>query len=133
MCIRDRQSTVVSEYKPIFRKESTYQSEAELEKAFIELLQTQAYDYLPITSEDELIANLRCQLELLNNYTFTNSEWKHFFKSKIANQNIGIAEKTSIIQEDHIQLLSRDDGTVKNIYLIDKEDIHNNCLLYTSK
>ncbi len=122
------QSTVVSEYKPIFRKESTYQSEAELEKAFIELLQTQAYDYLPITSEDELIANLRCQLELLNNYTFTNSEWKHFFKSKIANQNIGIAEKTSIIQEDHIQLLSRDDGTVKNIYLIDKEDIHNNRL-----
>jgi type I restriction enzyme R subunit len=122
------ESTVVAEYQPIYRKETTFQSEAELEKAFIEQLQTQAYDYLPITSEDELIANLRCQLEMLNNFTFTNQEWEQFFKSKIANQNNGIEEKTTIIQEDHIQLLTRDDGTVKNIYLIDKSNIHNNRL-----
>ena len=55
-------------------------------------------------------------------------EWEQFFKSKIANQNNGIEEKTAIIQEDHIQLLTRDDGTVKNIYLIDKSNIHNNRL-----
>jgi len=122
------ESTVVAEYQPLYRKETTYQSEAELEKAFIEQLQTQAYDYLPITSENELIANLRLQLEALNNYQFTNSEWEQFFKSKIANQNNGIEEKTTIIQEDHIQLLTRDDGTVKNIYLIDKANIHNNRL-----
>ena len=122
------ESTVVAEYQPLYRKETTYQSEADLEKAFIEQLQTQAYDYLPITSEDELIANLRLQLEALNNYQFTNSEWEQFFKGKIANQNNGIEEKTTIIQEDHIQLLTRDDGTVKNIYLIDKANIHNNRL-----
>ncbi|HQP05319.1 MAG TPA: type I restriction endonuclease, partial [Bacteroidales bacterium] len=122
------ESTVVAEYQPLYRKETTFQSEADLEKAFIEQLQTQAYDYLPITSEDELIANLRLQLEALNNYQFTNSEWEQFFKGKIANQNNGIEEKTTIIQEDHIQLLTRDDGTVKNIYLIDKANIHNNRL-----
>jgi len=111
------ESTVVAEYKPLYRRETTFQSEADLEKAFIEQLQTQAYEYLAITSEEELIANLRLQLEALNNYQFTNSEWEQFFKSKIANQNNGIEEKTTIIQEDHIQLLTRDDGTVKNIYL----------------
>ena len=122
------ESTVVAEYQPLYRKETTYQSEAELEKAFIEQLKTQAYDFFPITSEDELIANLRLQLEALNSYRFTNTEWEQFFKSKIANQNNGIEEKTTIIQEDHIQLLTREDGTVKNIYLIDKANIHNNRL-----
>lgn len=122
------ESTVVAEFVPAYKRETNYQSEAELEKAFIEQLLSQAYDYLPITSEPELIANLRLQLEALNNYQFTNSEWEQFFKGKIANQNNGIEEKTTIIQEDHIQLLTRDDGTVKNIYLIDKANIHNNRL-----
>jgi type I restriction enzyme R subunit len=122
------ESTVVAEYQPLLRKDTSFQSEAELEKAFIEQLKIQAYDYLPITSEDELIANLRNLLELLNNYKFSNSEWEEFFKSKIANQNSGIEEKTTIIQEDHIQLLTRDDGTVKNIYLLDKSNVHNNKL-----
>ena len=122
------ESTVVAEYQPLIRRETNYQSEASLEKAFIELLQTQAYEYLPITTEQELIDNLRRQLEILNDYQFSDTEWEQFFKSKIANQNSGIAEKTSIIQEDHIQLLNRDDGRIKNIYLIDKANIHNNRL-----
>jgi len=122
------ESTVVSEYQPLYRREVNYQSEADLEKAFIEQLQTQAYEYLPITTEQEVIANLRRQLEILNDYQFTDPEWEQFFKSKIANQNNGIEEKTTLIQEDHIQLLDRDNGTVKNIYLIDKANIHNNRL-----
>lgn len=122
------ESTVVTDYQPIIRKDISFQSEADLEKAFIDLLGAQAYDYLPISSEHELMANLRRQLEALNNYQFTDSEWEQFFKSKIANQNNGIEEKTSILQEDHIQLLAREDGTVKNIYLLDKSNIHNNRL-----
>ncbi len=122
------ESTVVAEYQPLPRKESSYQSEADLEKAFIEQLRTQAYDYLTVSTEDDLIANLRHQLELLNNYSFTDTEWDQFFRSKIANQNDNIEEKTTLIQEDHIQLLTHDDGTVKNIYLLDKTNIHNNRL-----
>lgn len=122
------ESTVVAEYQAQYRRQTAYQTEAELEKEFIQQLQQQAYEYLHFHSEAELITNLRTQLQILNNYTFTDKEWDHFFKNKIANQNNGIEEKTKIIQEDHIQLLSRDDGTVKNIYLIDKSNIHNNRL-----
>lgn len=122
------ESTVVAEYQPEYRREQHYQSEADLEKAFIEQLQTQAFEHLPITSEEELIINLRKQLELLNDYQFSDAEWEQFFRSKIANQNNGIEEKTSIIQEDHVQLLDKDDGTTKNIYLLDKTNIHNNRL-----
>lgn len=122
------ESTVVAEYEPLYRKDKSYQSEADLEKAFIEQLQLQAYEYLNITSENELIPNLRKQLEILNDYSFSDSEWDDFFKLNIANKNSGIVEKTTTIQEDYKKLLIRDDGSIKNIKLIDKNNIHNNNL-----
>jgi len=128
LVVENPESTVVSEYQPIVRKEASYQSEAALEKALIEQLKMQAYEYLPFTSEKQLIGNLRTQLEKLNDYKFTDNEWNGFFDSKIANKNYDIEDKTAIIQEDHIQLLTRADGTIKNIYLIDKDNIHNNHL-----
>lgn len=122
------ESTVVTEYKPVTARSDAYQSEAELEKEFIRLLSEQSYAYLPIHSEADLISNLRTKLEELNAYQFTDSEWERFFSECIANQNDGIVEKTRRIQEDHIQVLKRDDGTSKNITLIDKGNIHNNKL-----
>lgn len=124
------ESTVVAEYPAEYRaaRPTSYQSEAELEKAFIEQLQKQAYDYLPITCENDLVANLRRMLEKLNDYSFTDKEWERFFKNNIAQTDKGIKEKTTIIQEDFVQLLTRDDGTTKNIRLIDKTNIHNNYL-----
>lgn len=123
------ESTVVAEYQPPDTPRSAAcQSEAELEKAFLTLLQSQAYEYLPISTEAELVANLRRKLEELNDFSFTDAEWERFFKESIANPNRGIREKAAVIQDDHIQLLTRTDGSVKNIYLLDKEDIHNNKL-----
>ncbi len=124
------ESTVVAEFLPEFMgvREAAYQSEAELEKAFIKQLQVQAYEYLSITSEADLIANLRRQLEKLNKLQFSGAEWDRFFSTCIAGSNDGIIEKTARIQEDHIQVLKRDDGSIKNIYLIDKQHIHNNSL-----
>ena len=123
------ESTVVAEFLPDTGvREATYQSESALEKAFIEQLRLQAYDYLPLTSEAQLIGNLRRQLEKLNKITFTDAEWERFFGTCIAGANDGILEKTARIQEDHIQVLKRDDGTIKNVYLIDKANIHNNAL-----
>jgi type I restriction enzyme R subunit len=119
-------STVVAEYTPAARRASDYQSEAELERVFVEQLEKQAYEYLNITSEDDLVLNLRRQLEKLNDYKFTDIEWEQFFITKVANSNEGIREKTAKIQEDHIQLLTRDNGETKNIYLLDKSNIHNN-------
>ena len=122
------ESTVVSEYKPEVRHLDVYQSEEELEKEFIANLEKQGYDYLPIHEEKDLVVNLRKQLELLNNYTFSEKEWNSFYFEKLANKNEGIVEKTRRIQEDYVQVLKRDDGSSMNISLIDKKNIHNNRL-----
>ena len=122
------QSTVVGEFVAETARVAYYQSEAELENAFIKQLETQAYEYLKISSEAELILNLRKQLEKLNDFTFTDSEWERFFASELANPNQSIAEKTATIQEDHIKNLLREGGTTKNVYLIKKDNIHDNSL-----
>lgn len=121
-------STVVTEYEPVKRKSDSYQSEQALENEFIRMLTEQGYDYLEIHDSESLIKNLRTQLEIVNDYKFTDSEWERFFNDSIANNNDGIVEKTRKIQEDNIQVLKRDDGTSKNITLIDKKCIHNNRL-----
>ncbi|MCE0509356.1 type I restriction endonuclease subunit R [Microbacterium sp. KKR3/1] len=122
------ESTVVAEYVPDPTHGTAYQSEADLEREMIRLLQSQAYECLPITTEAQLIANLRTQLEALNGLTFSDWEWDDFFRNKVASQNDGIAEKTIRVQEDHIQILTREDGSAKNVMLIDKKNIHNNRL-----
>ena len=118
--------TVVSEYEHAVSTSEAYQSEAELEKEFIRLLGEQGYEYLPIHTEADLVSNLRTCLEKLNDYHFTDNEWEHFFNECIANKNDDIVEKTARIQEDYIQVLKRDNGESRNIYLIDKKNIHNN-------
>lgn len=125
---QSNENTVVTEYSPESRSADTYQSEAELEKEFIHRLEELGYEYLSIHSEADLIDNLRYQIEKLNNYEFSDDEWKLFFNTEIANNNDGIIDKTRTIQEDSIKNLKRDDGTTKNITLIDKKNIHNNSL-----
>ena len=123
------ESTVLAQYVREERAPyGAYQSEAALERALIRLLEEEGYAYLPIHDEAELIANLRTQLSALNDYEFTDTEWERFFKTSIAPASEGIVEKTRRIQTDYIQNLKRDDGTTKNIRLIDKEHIHNNRL-----
>ena len=119
-------STVLAEYQGLNRVATYYQSEDALEQELIKTLVEQGYERLTINSEDELILNLRKQLEKLNNYKFTDGEWDSFFTNVIANKNDYIIEKTRLIQEDYIQSITLDDGTLKNIYLIDKNNIHNN-------
>lgn len=122
------ENTVVTQYEPVKTRSDHYQSEAELEKEFIKLLCEQGYEYLKIHTEKDLIANLRTRISELNNYIFTDNEWDRFFKTYIANPNEHIVEKTRTIQEDNVKSFSRDDGTTKNITMIDKKNIHNNRL-----
>lgn len=122
------ESTVLTEYKPQSKRSETYQGEAELEKEFIRLLKDLGYEYLPIHKEKDLIDNLRTQLEKLNGYRFSNDEWSRFFHEVLANSKDGIVAKTRLIQEDHVQVLRRDNGESKNVTLIDKGCIHNNTL-----
>lgn len=124
---QNTQSTVVSHYeRPSAVAETAYQSEADLERELIRRLHRQGYDYLPIHTEAELIANLRLQIEKLNKLTFTDAEWQRFFKTEIANEGKGIEDKAFTIQHDAVKTLKMDDGTICNIKLIDKKDVHAN-------
>ena len=127
------ENTVVTEYTPGATRAESYQSEAALEAEFIRLLTQQGYEDKPIHCEEELVSNLRTQLEALNQYRFSDGEWQRFFSECIANTNDGIVEKTRKIQEDNVQVLRRDDGSSKNIALIDKKNIHNNRLQVTNQ
>jgi len=128
LVVENSQSTVVAEYTPEKKRAEQYQSEAELESVLIEQLKSQAYEYLPITTETDLVQNLRAQLEKLNDYKFTDKEWERFFVGELANPNQSIEEKTITVQEDYIKNLVRDNGSTKNIYLLRKDNVHENAL-----
>ncbi|AWX42991.1 type I restriction system endonuclease [Metamycoplasma cloacale] len=119
---------IMSDYVPTLENKTNYQTEAELEYEFINLLMQLNYEYAPVKNDKELISNLRVQLERLNNYKFSDSEWNEIYFNKIASDNFNIVRKTEIIQKEHIFELKKDDGTIRNIKLIDKENIHNNKL-----
>lgn len=122
--------TVVGLYHPTRDQEQDYQSEAALEDDLIKQLCAQAYEYADIHDRDGLEANLRVQLEALNDYRFSDREWKDFYRHSIVDVPSAagnpVVAKARRIQEDHVQVLTRDDGTTKNISLIDKTNIHRN-------
>lgn len=124
------ESTVVSNYKPEKQSRTAFQSEDQLEKVFIKQLEKQGYDYLQIESEEDLINNLRTQLERLNDIQLTDNEWNYFFNKVIANKSLTIKDKTKLIQDkdEELHYLKRDDGSDVYIRLIDKQDIHKNSL-----
>ena len=125
---QSNEETVVTEYKPVASRSDAYQSEAALEKEFVRMLGEQSYNYVRIHEEKDLINNLRKQLSILNNYEFSEDEWRQIFNNCLCKPNAGIKEKTQIIQENHVFPLRRDNGETKNIKLIDKTNIHNNRL-----
>ncbi len=122
------ENTVVSQFLPDANRRVAHQSEAELEAEFIATLGKQAYEVVNITDSSSLVSNLRTQLSRLNGIEFSDTEWTKFFSENIANETAGIVDKAAIVQENHVQLMKRDDGSVKNVYLIDKQNIHNNHL-----
>lgn len=124
-----QKSTVAGKYTPLPKTETNYESEAELESKFIKQLQGNGYEYLKIHTEEELIKNLRVQLEKLNDYTFTDNDWSYFFKSQIANSNNGVAEKAELIHNQNAQLTFIDsNGKSVNIKLLDKKHPYRNIL-----
>lgn len=106
--LETNEATVVTEYTPLRKRRADYQSEAELEKTFIQDLVEQGYEYLEIKTEDDLVENLKVKLEKLNHIAFSETEWLRFYGQYLTNQNEGIEEKTFTIQSDYIKVLGRD-------------------------
>ena len=106
----------------------SYQSEAELERELIANLVAQGYERADFKTSDELYANLKVQIERLNNITFSDSEWERFLIEYLDAPNDGMVEKTRKIQENYIYDFTFDNGHSENIKIIDKKNIHNNYL-----
>ena len=108
--------------------DTSYQSEAELERNMIDNLVSQGYEKLIIKSNDDLYNNLKIQIEKLNGISFSIDEWNRFLLEYLDTPNDGMIEKTRKIQENHVYDFIFDDGHLKNIKIIDKKNIHNNFL-----
>ena len=120
-------ATVAVSYVPISKAGTGYQSEQQMEERLIQQLCSQGYDHVPIHTEAELVANLRARIEELNGVTFSDTEWKRFFETEIARPSAGIVEKTKMLQESDTAISClMDDGTKRNIRLIDKKNIFRN-------
>lgn len=120
------EATVVDEYTPEVQNRTQYQSEDDLEKDMIQRLVGQGYQYLNIHNIDDALKNLRACIEELNNISFNDSEWQKFLDKYILKKGDGIKEKTHTIQQDYIKSFTFDNGSIKNIKLIEKKNVHAN-------
>ena len=104
-----------------------YQTEASLEHEFIQDLRNQGYEYLPdLNTPEGLLANVRTQLQALNDVEFTDSEWARYLEEYLDKPSDSIVEKTRKIHDDCIYDFVFDDGHIKNIYLVDKQNLSRN-------
>lgn len=122
--------TVITDIKDVQKNiiRSNNQSEDDLEKEFIKNLESIGYEYLQINKEEDLIINLRTQIEKLNKINFNDDEWKRFYNENINNEKNTVTDRTSIIQENHGFSFLFDDKHESNIWLINKNDIYKNSL-----
>lgn len=119
-------STLVTEFIPSTKNSNKYQSEQDLENEFIQILQNNGYEYLSIKNNQDLILNLKKQLEKLNKIEFSDDEFDRLMNQYIAKQDEGLVEKTEKIQQNESYTLRLDNNEEKNIRIIDKKNIHNN-------
>lgn len=118
---------VLDKYTKIDQQGGGYQTEADLEKVLIEDLQNQGYDFLPnIKNSEKLLANVRIQLQELNNMQFLDNEWQRFVETYLDKPSDSIIDKTRKIHDDYIHDFVFDDGHIQNIYLLDKKNIARN-------
>ncbi len=118
---------VLDKYKKEWKVAESYQSEEALEREFIQDLQNQGYEYLPaLNNQQAMLANVRVHLQSLNNVAFSDGEWRRFVETYLDKPSDTIVDKTRKIHDDYIHDFVFDDGRIKNIYLLDKNNITRN-------
>ena len=126
-------NTVEESYRPWTEKTEvhevpSYRTKNERKRALIRQLKEQGYDELKVHNESDLTENLRQQLQRLNDFVFSEEEWKRFFSEYIADPNDSIIDRTRKFQEDDTYALITDSGRTKNIRLIDRKELYENQL-----
>lgn len=132
--ILDKYTNIKEQGTGVREQGGGYQTEADLEREFIEDMVSQGYDYLAsLTTSEKMFANVRVQLESLNNVRFLEDEWTRFCKQYLDKPSDNSIDKTRKIHDDYIYDFVFDDGHIQNIYLVDKENINNNKLQVISQ
>jgi type I restriction enzyme, R subunit len=120
---------VLERYTKEWQVNESYQSEDALERELIQDLKNQGYEYVHgLNTPEALLANVRVQLQALNNVAFSDAEWQRFVESWLDKASDGIVEKTRKVHDDYIHDFVFDDGRIQNIYLLDKKNIARNKL-----
>lgn len=118
---------VLDKYQREWKVAESYQSESDLERELIEDLVRQGYEYLPgLTQPDAMLANVRTQLQALNQVEFSEGEWRRFVEEYLDRPNDSLVDKTRKLHDDYIYDFTFDDGRIQNIYLVDKTHIARN-------
>ncbi len=118
---------ILDKYTKKWEAAEGYQSEADLERDFIQDLVQQGYEFLSeVTTPKTMLANVRVQLQTLNNVEFTNDEWLRFVETYLDKPSDSLVDKTRKIHDDYIHDFVFDDGHIQNIYLLDKKSIIRN-------
>lgn len=125
---------VLDKYTKINQQEVGYQTEADLERELIQDLKNQGYEYLSnLNSTEEMLKNIRIQLENLNSVKFLDSEWKRFCDEYLDKPSDNYIDKTRKIHDDYIYDFVFDDGHIQNVYLVDKKNVIRNKLQVISQ
>ncbi|MBU2759359.1 HsdR family type I site-specific deoxyribonuclease [Acidithiobacillus sulfurivorans] len=118
---------VLDQYNQDWKVADSYQSEGDLERELIQDLTNQGYEYLPgLNHPEAMLANLRMQMQALNNLEFLEGEWLRFVETWLDKPSDSIVDKTRKIHDDYIHDFVFDDGHIQNIYLLDKKNIARN-------
>ena len=127
-------TTIIAEYKFIPKEPKAYQSEEDLERFLIKELTLQGYERLNLSDINDLESNFKLQLQRLNNISFSPTEWESFYRQNITNLKLTFEDKTKMLQSDGFTLtLEKEDGSKKNIILIDRVNPINNHLQVISQ
>lgn len=118
---------VLDKYSKIAEQGVGYQTEANLERELIQDLVNQGYEYVSnLTTREQMLANARVQLQMLNNVQFSDAEWLRFCEQYLDKPSDNHIDKTGKIHNDYIYDFVFDDGHIQNIYLVDKNNIARN-------
>jgi len=120
---------VLDRYTREWEVNESYQSEDALEREFIQDLINQGYEYIPgLNTPEKLLANVRTQLQNLNQMEFSDGEWARFVETYLDKASDSIVDKTRKVHDDYVHDFVFDDGHIQNIYLFDKKNVARNKL-----
>ena len=124
-----RNFIVLDKYTKDWQVNEAYQSEGDLEREFMQDLVHQGYEAPQgLNTPEALLANVRVQLQALNNVLFSDAEWRRFVETWLDKHSDGIVEKTRKVHDDFVHDFVFDDGRIQNIYLLNKKNIAQNKL-----